>query len=371
MMLSSACSNRLLPLLHQALHRCKEEEKQLEEQIRKWRTLLDNWDAENGDPIKQDEEASEPQVVQPSAEDMQEVELLNKALEKALRVRGTSKMDPPVHKPSIPAPTTCPVTKENPIKALNKLAQKGTRPASYQLHPPYKTIPDRRRIHRPGQRATSSKSARSTPPEPPAPTKCNTGDGGQLEMKTNTTQPSSTLDKPVSPPSRTSGPDISPPQKPSTLKEKGATLKLPVEYQQMYMKSSRLWEKFYAIRDHLPASRPSFIQKLQTTFAPEAPGLSLSELEEATHRLQREVPSAGRSIAVCCFWKRYKEKWPNTSLSCRVSSWWLKNIEIGQKNFPSMRLARSHSAAPLCTAAAPLCWYTAIQVSYVSCPAAD
>ncbi|KAG8557690.1 hypothetical protein GDO81_016708 [Engystomops pustulosus] len=296
MMLSSACSNRLLPLLHQALHRCKEEEKQLEEQIRKWRTLLDNWDAENGDPIKQDEEASEPQVVQPSAEDMQEVELLNKALEKALRVRGTSKMDPPVHKPSIPAPTTCPVTKENPIKALNKLAQKGTRPASYQLHPPYKTIPDRRRIHRPGQRATSIKSARSTPPEPPAPKKCNTGEGGQLEMKTNTTQPSSTLDKPVSPPSRTSGPDISPPQKPSTLKEKGATLKLPVEYQQMYMKSSRLWEKFYAIRDHLPASRPSFIQKLQTTFAPEAPGFSLSELEEATHRLQREVRTRQQQV---------------------------------------------------------------------------
>lgn len=55
------------------------------------------------------------------------------------------------------------------------------------------------------------------------------------------------------------------------------------------MKSSRLWEKFCAIQDHLPASRPSFIQKLQTTFAPEAPKLSLFEIEEQTRRLQRGV----------------------------------------------------------------------------------
>ncbi|XP_040295214.1 tubulin epsilon and delta complex protein 2 isoform X1 [Bufo bufo] len=302
-MLSSACSHRLLSLLNQALLRCKEEEKQLEEQLRQWRSLLDNCrDNDSCDLLNQDEVAIETQAeIQPSPEDLQEVELLNKALEKALKVRGTSKTTSPVNKsPSWDqAPSSSPMTKEKPVKALSKLAEKGTKPVTYQLNPPYKTVPDRRRVQRAGQRTASNRPTRSTLLEPPAPKKISGDEGRQPETKTSTTQPCSASVKLVSPPSA----GILQSRKPSTLKEKGASLKLPVEYQQAYVKNNRLWEKFYAIQDHLPASRPSFIQKLQTTFAPETPKLSLSEIEEETRRLQREVRSWQQNVDSAKNWQ--------------------------------------------------------------------
>ncbi|XP_069840050.1 tubulin epsilon and delta complex protein 2 isoform X1 [Dendropsophus ebraccatus] len=304
MMLSSACSHRLLSLLNQALLMCKEEEKQLEEQLRQWQTLLDNWDIDS-EPLKQDDVASEPVETQPSPEDLQEVELLNKALEKALKVRRTNKTDLVVSKtPScVQTPSSCPVTKEKPIKALSNLIQKGAKPVTYQLNPPYKTVPDKRRVQRPRQGASSKKSSSVTPSDLPAPKLSSIGDGGQVETKISTTQPCTALAKPVSPPSTASQPERVQPQKPRTLKETGATLKLPVEYQQAYKKSSRLWEKFCTIQDHLPASRPSFIQKLQTTFAPESPKLSLFQIEEETTRLHREVRSWRHNVEGASNWQ--------------------------------------------------------------------
>ncbi|XP_069840055.1 tubulin epsilon and delta complex protein 2 isoform X2 [Dendropsophus ebraccatus] len=308
MMLSSACSHRLLSLLNQALLMCKEEEKQLEEQLRQWQTLLDNWDIDS-EPLKQDDVASEPVETQPSPEDLQEVELLNKALEKALKVRRTNKTDLVVSKtPScVQTPSSCPVTKEKPIKALSNLIQKGAKPVTYQLNPPYKTVPDKRRVQRPRQGASSKKSSSVTPSDLPAPKLSSIGDGGQVETKISTTQPCTALAKPVSPPSTASQPERVQPQKPRTLKETGATLKLPVEYQQAYKKSSRLWEKFCTIQDHLPASRPSFIQKLQTTFAPESPKLSLFQIEEETTRLHREVRSWRHNVEGASNWQAAEE----------------------------------------------------------------
>ncbi|KAM3916313.1 tubulin epsilon and delta complex protein 2 [Leptodactylus fuscus] len=300
-MLSSSCSHRLLSLLNKALLKCKEEEKQLEDQLRLWRSLLDNWDSNHSEPLKMDDVASEPQENHPSPEDLQEVELLNKALEKALKVRGTSKTDPPVHKtlPCAQTPSSCQV----PVKALDKLVPRGAKPRTYQLKPPYKTIPDRRRVQKPREGASSSRSSRLTPLEPPAPKKDDGGKNEQLETKMSVTRPRSELVNPVSPPATTLCPEISQPQRRSTLKEKGATLKLPAEYQQAYIKSSRLWEKFYAIQDHLPASRPSFIQRLQTTFVPEAPRLSLLEIEDESKRLEREVRSWKQSVDSANNWQ--------------------------------------------------------------------
>ncbi|XP_075686531.1 tubulin epsilon and delta complex protein 2 [Rhinoderma darwinii] len=311
MMLSSTCSQRLVSLLNQTLLSCKEEEKQLEEQLRQWRKLLDNRDPENCEPLKQDDVANEPPKIQPSPEDLEEVALLNKALEKALRVRGTSRTDSPVNK-ALPCPSSCPVTKEKPIKALNKLTQKGTKLAIYQLNPPYKTILDRRKVPRPVHGASGNKSTGLTSLAPPALKKMNSSEGGgQLEAKASTIRPCSALSKPVFPPPTLSYP-ISQPQKPSTLKEKRSTLKLPVTYQQAYTKSNKLWEKFYAIQDHLPASRPSFIQKLQTTFAPETPKLSLFEIEEESTRLLREVRSWQQNVDSVHNWQRSgPARWQN------------------------------------------------------------
>ncbi|KAM4024730.1 tubulin epsilon and delta complex protein 2 isoform 2-T2 [Anomaloglossus baeobatrachus] len=288
-MLSSSCSHRLLSLLNEAFLKCKEEEKQLEAQLRQGRALLHNWNTDKHEPVKPDDAASEPRVViQASPEDLREVELLNKALEKALKVRGTRKPDCPGTK--IPALSSCPVTTERPIKAINTVTKKAAKSATYQLIAPYKTVPDRRLVPRPGQRTSSRKSAQLTTSEPVIP-KSHGGEGKQLGMKTGPTRPCSALAEPVSPPSTLSATETLKPQKPSTLKEKGASLKLPAEYQQAYMRRLRLWEKFSAVQDHLPAARPSFIQKLQTTFAPDAPKRSLFEIEAETSRLEREVRS--------------------------------------------------------------------------------
>ncbi|XP_056389648.1 tubulin epsilon and delta complex protein 2 [Hyla sarda] len=354
MMLSSSCSHRLLSLLDQALLKCKEEEKQLEQQLRQWRVLLDNWDVDNCEPSKLDDVSSKPQETQPSPEDLQEVELLNKALQKALRVRETSKTDLPVNK--TPAPPSCSVTKEKTIEPLNKLMQKGTKPMTYQLNPPYKTIPDRRRVQQPRQRSSIKKSTSATPSKPPATKHSSSGDGGQLDTEMSTTGPCTAPAKPMSPPSTVLHLDNFHAKRPCTLKEKGATLKLPAEYQQAYMKSNRLWEKFCAIQDNLPASRPSFIQKLQTTFAPESPKLSLFEIEEETARLQREVRSWQQNVdrannwqgTGLARWQNYRSLLLLEALQEEVAKYQseLQNLQLVAKEYRNW--AEKHSINTTC-----------------------
>ncbi|XP_075035577.1 tubulin epsilon and delta complex protein 2 isoform X2 [Mixophyes fleayi] len=299
-MLSSSCSHRLLSLLNQALLSCKEEEKQLEEHLRRSRLLLGGWNTAKCETFTQDDKSTEPQESQPSPEELQEVELLNKALEKAMRVRGKSRTESPVVKapPTTQTTSSCPSTKVKVAKPLNRLLHTGSKPVTYQLHPPYKTIPDKRVVRAPGRGPSNDKTARLTPLEQPAVEKGNGGKDKQPQTRAN---PIGT--KPDSPPSSDPDGATPRPQKPFTLKDNGTTLKLPVEYRQEYMRNSRLWEKFYEIQDHVPASRPSFIQRLQTTFMSETPELSLFEIEEETARLQRAVTSLQEHIDTANNWQ--------------------------------------------------------------------
>lgn len=301
-MLSSSSSHRLLSLLNQALYSCKEEERQLEEQLRRYHKILGDWKTDSCEDFNRDESPCEPQESQPSPKEVEEVELLNKALEKALKVREriqTESPTPPATQ-TIPASST---TKEKTVKPLQKIVNTGTKPKTYQLKPPYKTMPEMRRV-RGSARPALTNATRAPPLQPLTSEKGNVGtdrptENKKVPIRTDKTprnlRPSTALEtenvasKSTAPNVKSSKQDEVRQPKALTLKDVGPTLKLPVEFQKRYTKNSRLWEKYFEIQSRVPASRPSFIQQLQTTFIPESPELSLFEIEEESARLQRAV----------------------------------------------------------------------------------
>ncbi|XP_068100522.1 tubulin epsilon and delta complex protein 2 [Hyperolius riggenbachi] len=305
-MLSSKTSHRLLSLLNEALHSCKEEQRELEEQLRQLHKLLSHWKTDSCEDLNQDDPENEPQKSQLSLEDVQEVELLNKALEKALKVRGNSQTESTsVKAPSVTqtAPTH-PETKQKTTKSLNKLFNTGTKPVTYQLKAPYKTIPEKRRFSRPMRAVTADKTVRCPSKQLPPCTEVKEHLIENKEVLPRADSIPVTLHSP--PPTVLnieSSKQAQIKQKPLTLKEKGATLKLPLQYQQLYTRNSRLWEKYYELQARLPASRPSFLQQLQTTFIAESPKLSLSEVEHETAHLQRAVRRLEEKIDTADKWQ--------------------------------------------------------------------
>ncbi|KAM5151961.1 LOW QUALITY PROTEIN: tubulin epsilon and delta complex protein 2 [Mantella aurantiaca] len=339
-MLSSSSSHRLLCLLNQALHSCKEEERQLEDQLKKYRKLLTDWKNDSCEDFNQEESGSQPQESKPSPEEVEEVELLNKALAKALKVRGSLRTESPNTPPTPQTMPDNPKTKEKTAEPLQKLVNTGTKTKTYQLKPPYKTMPEKRMVKGPTRPASSS--ARALPTQPPTSEKGNggkdrpasnnaksspvqpltfeKGNGGKDRSAENKDDPTRTDTTPgslrssvvpemeyvASTPTNTDGrsswPDQRRPQKALTLKDVGPTLKLPMEFQQLYRKNSRLWEKFSETL-RVPAARPAFIQQLQTTFIAESPELSLCEIEEETARLQRATRRLQGSIDTAKTWQ--------------------------------------------------------------------
>ncbi|XP_040212543.1 tubulin epsilon and delta complex protein 2 [Rana temporaria] len=300
-MLSSSSSHKLLSLLNQALHGCKDEEKQLEEQLRHYHKLLGDWKSDGGEAFNQDESPCEPQESPPSPKEVEEVELLNKALAKALKVRGSIQTESPTPPTTqtIPASST---TKEKTVKPLQKIVNTGTKPKTYQMKPPYKTMPEKRRV-RGSARPALTNTTRAPPLQPLTSEKRNVATDRPTENKAVPIRADNTPgnSRPSTAPEteyvgsksaenvKSSKQDQVRQPKDLTLKDVRPTLKLPVEFQKRYKKNSRLWEKYFEIQSRVPASRPSFIQQLQTTFIPESPELSLFEIEEETARLQRAV----------------------------------------------------------------------------------
>ncbi|KAM9305007.1 tubulin epsilon and delta complex protein 2 [Gastrophryne carolinensis] len=298
----------LLPLLNQALHSCKEEERLLEEQLRQCRKLLADWKTDSHGTMSPGDPAP-PQERQPSAEEVQEVELLNKALEKAFKVRGASRTESSKVPPVMQTAPSSSTTKDKTVKPLSKISHTGAKPVVYHLKAPYKTMPEKRRVRGPERAASGNKAALSTHVKHTTLEKGNDGRDSLAEQREITARTEHAPLKPSSPPSTTDPNRESlaqgqmKQQKALTLQDKGPTLKLPVEYRQEYIRNSRLWEKYYEIQAHLPASRPSFIQKLQTTFTPESPELSLSEIEAEAARLLGAVRSLEKRIGTASKWE--------------------------------------------------------------------
>uniref|UniRef100_A0A8D1HEF5 Tubulin epsilon and delta complex 2 n=1 Tax=Sus scrofa TaxID=9823 RepID=A0A8D1HEF5_PIG len=96
-MLPAGCSRRLVAELQNALDSCAERQRQLERSLRIARRLLQAWEpketpAPEPTPRPETNEEAQFSACTPSPQDLQELELLTRALEKAARVRkGISK----------------------------------------------------------------------------------------------------------------------------------------------------------------------------------------------------------------------------------------------------------------------------------------
>ncbi|KAE8579267.1 hypothetical protein XENTR_v10023972 [Xenopus tropicalis] len=307
-MLPTSCSQRLLSLLNQALLSCKEEEKHLEQQLRECRVLLGPWKREKIESLKQNDKKDVLGDRVPSEKEMQEVELLNKALEKALRVRGTSNSE--TNAPKMPSSTqrmqSHPTVVEKPVKPTCKTADLRTKPVAYRLNPPYRTNPEMKRAGGSGRTTSNGKSMGLPCSVQPGKTKDNNSNLEQSEakqesnMSKNNTIGSSTGDSSLPAPSE--NPEESKAIYVS-LKHIGAFLKLPMEYRREYSRNNRLWDKFYEIQNIISSPQPSFMEMLQETFVPGSPRQSLAELEEETVRLKMAVASVQQRIDII-------EKWP-------------------------------------------------------------
>ncbi|NXI44552.1 TEDC2 protein, partial [Galbula dea] len=77
-----------------------------------------------------------------------------------------------------------------------------------------------------------------------------------------------------------------------TLQEKGHQLKLPLPYRQAYSRNSRAWERCHLCQTSADAAaaRNSFIERIQASFASPRPTFSPAEIEEELKVLQ-DVPS--------------------------------------------------------------------------------
>ncbi|XP_053328156.1 tubulin epsilon and delta complex protein 2 [Spea bombifrons] len=306
-MLSADRAHRLLSLLNGALQKCKEEEKHLEQEIRQFHRVLRDWKIDEHEDVKQDGEASRSQALQaqPSVKEIQEVEMLNKALEKALKVRASSKPGasgsgpPSKTKPELPRPPTT----EKSLKPLAKSLHPGTKSAKYHLNPPYRTNPEKRRLPV-SEKGTSNYRTQLTLAGQLTSERAQRGNAGDPEPRGD----SSGADREDRRPDRNTStqpsveaPEVREPQH-FTLKQKGHTLKLPAKYRQLYTTNSRLWEKYYDIQRQRPFPQPTFIQKLQTTFVPGCPSMSLSELEEGIAQLESDVECIKHSIDGAKHW---------------------------------------------------------------------
>lgn len=300
-MLSADPSHRLLLLLKQAIRNCKEEEEKLEEQVRQYRDLLKSWKEDGCGDVEDKPEEIPVLPSEPSAAEIQEVAMLTKALEKAMKVRASSKPQTVGASPSANAPIElpCPFTKKlaNPS---SKRAHAGRRPVTYKLNPPYKTNPEKKA-------GKSSRSASKLKTDllthvSSLPTEKDQCEGLQ-DASGDYTSPDKAIGKPVHPPSSPKLSETQDVQRRCTLKDIGRSLKLPAEYRRLYMQNNQLWEKFYNGKKRPPSSPPSFIERLQTTFEPSCPSVSLSELQEELSRLDNTITRIRKSVDNIKEWK--------------------------------------------------------------------
>ncbi|XP_067162224.1 tubulin epsilon and delta complex protein 2 isoform X2 [Apteryx mantelli] len=166
-MLPAGCGGRLAAALAAALGDGAERRRELEQQAARSRALLGRWDTEDEEQLKPDRSSSNEQESRPSPKELEELELLNRALEKALKVRKSILKTPPEARGGRegekaanegPAPKNAqvqqvlvssegvPVTTK--VRAVSKKPTSSKKPSSYLLTAPYRTDPDVKKPHR-------------------------------------------------------------------------------------------------------------------------------------------------------------------------------------------------------------------------------
>ncbi|KAM9372428.1 LOW QUALITY PROTEIN: tubulin epsilon and delta complex protein 2 [Phaethornis superciliosus] len=181
-MLPAGCGRRLRAVLAAALERGAERRRELELRVARSRDLL-RWGSEEEEQEQEQEQAeagpSKGQEDGPSPKELEELELLNRALEKALKVRRSILKTPseaqgdtgeksagegPAAKNAEEQQVSVPVVgvpESTKVRALSKKPASLKKPSPYQLKAPYKTDPDVKKLQRKAPARCVSQSPRA------------------------------------------------------------------------------------------------------------------------------------------------------------------------------------------------------------------
>ncbi|XP_036890555.1 tubulin epsilon and delta complex protein 2 isoform X2 [Sturnira hondurensis] len=263
--LPSACSRRLVAELWNALDACAERQQELERSLRVSRRLLGTWEpAKTPAPeptpgLETNEEAPFP-ACKPSPQDLEELELLTQALEKAVQVRkGISKAGKREKASSLKSGSTATsaTTAPAPPRASETKPPRGI----HQITMPAKGLPKPRLL--------------------------SSGDQTCMGRGTQDAKPGPSLgDQQIAP---LAAPRAS---EAFTLKEKGTLLQLPTAFRKAASQNSRLWAQLSSTQtsdsmDATMSSKTQFLQKMQMTSGWPSSGLSAAEVEAEVGRLQK------------------------------------------------------------------------------------
>ncbi|XP_074775261.1 tubulin epsilon and delta complex protein 2 isoform X2 [Athene noctua] len=165
-MLPAGCGGRSAAALAAALGEGAERQQELEQRAARSRALLRRWDSEEEEQSQAEAGSSSGQENRPSPKELEELELLNRALEKALKVRksiskypleaqeatgeksaGEGPAPKNAEEQQIPVPVQD-VPESTKVRAVRKKPASLKKPSSYQLRAPYRTDPDVKKLQR-------------------------------------------------------------------------------------------------------------------------------------------------------------------------------------------------------------------------------
>lgn len=348
-MLPAGCGGRLAAALQAALRGGAERRRELERSAERGRDVL--WGERRGDERPKAEVGpGGGRESTPSSRELEELELLNAALEKALRVRESVSGAPaaargaPGAKPAggaadggdtgeleLPAATrdgpaaACPTCE---VRAGSRQPTAAKKPPPYRLRAPYRTDPDVRRTQRkapagrvsraPGAAGKSSSKAvapkqggRRGPAVPAAAKPQRTagfprsapseqhglpaGDGSSVAVCGQQLSAGKRCCAPLGLPGgaeeHNAGARSTSPRA-AALQEQGCQLELPLPYRKAHTRNSRAWEKCRLCHTSADAAaaRTRFTERIQSSFCSPTPTLSPAEIEKELKALQ-DVPS--------------------------------------------------------------------------------
>ncbi|XP_065588662.1 tubulin epsilon and delta complex protein 2 [Cyrtonyx montezumae] len=345
-MLPAGCGGRLMAALEAALRGGAERQWEMERRAERSRDLLRGERSGDERPKEVEVGSGGGRESTPSPRELRELELLNAALEKALRVRksvsrasaaaqgdageksaGTEPARGDAGRQRVPATTgDGPVTACLPreVRAGSKEPAAPKKATPYRLRAPYRTEPDVRRAQRKGpagrvsrapgaagkssSKAVASQRGRSCEAVVRAAAKPQGAAGFPMPASSEQHGFPVAERSPVDvcrqqlcvgkeccgslgadEPSAAAG-SASP--RAATLREQGCQLELPLPYRKAHSRNSRAWEKCRLCHTSADAAaaRMRFTERIQSTFHSPMPTLSPAEIEEELKALQ-DVPS--------------------------------------------------------------------------------
>ncbi|XP_074775262.1 tubulin epsilon and delta complex protein 2 isoform X3 [Athene noctua] len=314
-MLPAGCGGRSAAALAAALGEGAERQQELEQRAARSRALLRRWDSEEEEQSQAEAGSSSGQENRPSPKELEELELLNRALEKALKVRksiskypleaqeatgeksaGEGPAPKNAEEQQIPVPVQdVPESTKGPRTAGNS-SSKGVSCKQGRSHrtaisdtevcasaEPQKTSGLSKSAPNEQQNFSIGDSAGGHNSVAAVKQLCDAGKKhcGFLGESSKQEDPAmeGVLGRGTSPQT-------------VTVQGKRCQLKLPLPYRKAYSRNSRAWEKCHLCQTSADAAaaRNRFIERIQTTFCSPMPAFSPAEIEEELKVLQ-DVPS--------------------------------------------------------------------------------